>query len=103
MQRNEKRDGELLFRQKQTTKINFLDPETTEWGGGSSTRRGGGRRVLALPPKFVFLWVWRGGTWDIPGILPGCPGPVGMFKKFVQDVRVHFSFPIIANYCSGLG
>ena len=24
------------------------------------------------------------GSWDVPGIWPGCPGPVGVFKKFVQ-------------------
>ena len=23
-------------------------------------------------------------TWDVPGILPGHPGPLGVFKKFVQ-------------------
>ena len=22
--------------------------------------------------------------WDVPGILSGCPGPLGVFKKFVQ-------------------
>ena len=33
--------------------------------------------------------------WDVPGILPGCPGPLGVFKRFVQKkVRAHFSFPI---------
>ena len=26
----------------------------------------------------------QGGIWDVLGILPGCPGPLGMFKKFVQ-------------------
>ena len=23
------------------------------------------------------------GTWDVPGILPGCPGPLGVFQKLV--------------------
>ena len=39
--------------------------------------------------------------WDVPGILPGCPGPLGVFKKFVQKnfVRIFrslFSFEIIS-------
>ena len=43
-----------------------------------------------LPSKVCLPWVSRGGIWDVPGILPGCPGPVGVFKKFVlkKFVRV---------------
>ena len=40
----------------------------------------------SCPPSIVCLpWVWKGGTWDVPGILPGCPRPLGVFKKFVQN------------------
>ena len=52
-------------------------------GWGSSTRRSGGLKVRVLPRKFVFLG-FRRGIWDVPGILPGCLGPVGVLKTFVQ-------------------
>ena len=46
------------------------------------------------PSKVCFPWVWKGGTWDILGILPGCPGLLGLFKKLVQKTNSkHFSFP----------
>ena len=39
----------------------------------------------SCPPSKVCLpWVLERGIWDVPGILPGCPGPLGVFKKFVQ-------------------
>ena len=67
-----------------------------EWG--SSTRRGGGRTVRCPLSKVCVPWVSKRGIWDVPGILPGCPGPLGVFKKFVQkDVRAHFSFPKLVN------
>ena len=57
-------------------------------GWGSSTRRGGGQKVRALPQKVCFPWVSKEGIWDVPGILPGRPGPLGVFKKFVQKKLV---------------
>ena len=36
--------------------------------------------------------VGKGGTWDVPGILAGCPGPLCVFKKFVQKKFVHIFF-----------
>ena len=39
----------------------------------------------SCPPSKVCLpWVSKRGIWDVPRILPGCPGPLGVFKKFVQ-------------------
>ena len=49
-------------------------------GWGSSSRRGISQELRALPRKFVFLGFRR----EESGILPGCPGPLGVFKKFVQ-------------------
>ena len=71
-------------------------------GWGSFTRRGGGRKFLPLPclesSSSLGFWVSKRGIWDVPGILPGCPGPLGVFKKLVQKkVRAHFSFPIKVN------
>ena len=67
-------------------------------GWGSSTRRGGGRKVRALLRKVCLPCVSKRGMWDVPGILPGCPGPLGVFKKLVQKkVRAHFSLPSSGN------
>ena len=65
-------------------------------GWGSFTHRGGGRKVRALPRKFVFLG-FRTGIWDVPGILLGCPGPLGVFKKFVQKKFVRISRSLIIS------
>ena len=39
----------------------------------------------SCPPSKVCLpWVSKRGIGDVPGIWPGCPGLLGVFKKFVQ-------------------
>ena len=49
-----------------------------EWGGGLP-RKG------VVAEKFVpSLESLSSLGWDVPGILPGCPGPLGAFKKFMQ-------------------
>ena len=35
------------------------------------------------PSKVCLPWVSRRGIRDVPGILPGCPGPLQVFQKFV--------------------
>ena len=43
--------------------------------------------------KVSLPWVSRRGIWDVPGILPGCPEPLGKFKKLAQKkVRAHLLF-----------
>ena len=60
-------------------------------GWRSSTRRGGGRKFRARPSKVCLPWARKGGAWDVPGNLPGCPGPWGCSKvcakKFVRIIR----------------
>ena len=35
----------------------------------------------SFPPSKVCLpWVLKGGAWDVPGVLPGYPGALGVFK-----------------------
>ena len=46
--------------------------------------KGWGSKTSCPPSKVCLPWVSKRGIWDIPGILPGCPGPLGVFKKFVQ-------------------
>ena len=51
------------------------------WGSSSQS---------SSPPSKVRLpWVSKRGIWDVPGIVPGCPGPLGAFKKFMQKKFVH--------------
>ena len=52
--------------------------------------------------------------WDVPGILTGCPGPLGVFKTFVQkkfvrifrslieQLRIQNLAPAILCYFSGI-
>ena len=88
----------LCFSQarKKSTKINFLGPRDRPVGWVASTPRGGGRKFRALPSKVCLPWVSKTGIWDVPGILPGCPGPMGCSKslckkKFVRIFRSLFS------------
>ena len=48
------------------------------------------------PSKVYLLCVSKRGIWDVPGILPGCPGPLRVFQKVCAErVCAHFSFPKI--------
>ena len=52
----------------------------------------------SCPPSKVCLpWVWEGGTWDVPGILAGYPGPLGVFKKSAQKKFVRIFRSLIVN------
>ena len=79
-------------------------------GSGSSTRRGGGPKSSCSPSKVCLPWVSRRGIWDVPGIWPGCPGPLGVLKKLVQKkfVRIFRSRHLghlsgASNFFGGLG
>ena len=55
------------------------------FGGVGVFQVNGWGPISSCPPSKVCLpWVSKGGIWDVPGILLGCPGPLGVFKKFVQ-------------------
>ena len=64
-------------------------------GWGSSTRRGGGQKLRA-PPRSLSSLVSKRGIWDVLAILPGSPGPLGVFKKFVlkKFVRIFRSLTL---------
>ena len=48
----------------------------------------------SCPPSKVCLpWVSKRGIRDVPGILPGCPGPLRVFKKLVQKSLCAFFVP----------
>ena len=67
---------------KKSTKIDFLGPETARWGGGLP-RTGVVAENFVPALESLSSLGFEGGIWDVPGILPGCPGPLGIFKKFV--------------------
>ena len=78
--------------EKKSTKINFRGPEIAGWGGGLPCEGVVWSKSSCPPSKVCFPLVSREGTWDVPGIFRGCPGPLG--KKFVQNKIAHFVFPI---------
>ena len=53
-------------------------------GVGVFHGKGWWSKTSCSPSKLCLPWVSKRGIWDVPGILPGCPGPLGVFKKFVQ-------------------
>ena len=77
--------------QKKSTKINFSGLETSRWGGGLP-REGvvADKFVPSLESLSSLGFEERRGIWDVPGILPGCPAPLGVFKKFVQKKKLSF-------------
>ena len=40
-------------------------------------------KTSCCPAKVCLPWVSKRGIWDVPGTLPGCPGPLEFFKKLV--------------------
>ena len=81
---------------EKSTKINSLGPETARWGG-NLPREGVVAEKLAPSLKVCLPWVSKRGIWDIPGILPGCPGPLGVFKKFVQKKFVRIFRSLVTS------
>ena len=43
--------------------------------------KGWGSKTSRPPSKVCLPWVSKRGIWDIPKILPGCPGPLGVVQK----------------------
>ena len=76
-------EGDTSQARTTTTKINFLGPETCRWGGGLP-REGVVVEKFVLSLEVCLPWVSKRRTWDVPGILPGCPGPLGVFKRYTQ-------------------
>ena len=78
---------------KKSTKIDFSAPETAGWDRGLPCEEVGAEKFVASLES-LFFWVSRKGTWDVPGILPGCPRALGVFKKFMQEKFVLIFRPL---------
>ena len=71
-----------LSDKRKSTKINFLVPRLLV--GGVPRKEIGVKRLVPSLESLFSLGFKERENWDVPGILPGCPGPLGRFKKFVQ-------------------
>ena len=56
--------------------------------GWGSSMEGVVAESSCSPSTVCLPWVSERGIWDVPGILRGCPGPLGVFKKVVQKKSV---------------
>ena len=63
---------------------NFLGQKTARWGGGLPREGVVVEKFVPSPESLSSLGFAKGGTWDVLGILLGCPGPLEVFEKFVQ-------------------
>ena len=77
---------------KKSTKINFLGPETAQWGGGLP-REGVVAKKFVPSLESLSSLGFEERNLGCPGFLPGCPGPLGVFKKFVQKSSCSFLAP----------
>ena len=69
-------------------------------GVGVFHAKGWWPKTSCPPSKLCLPWVSKRGIRDVPGILPGCPGPLAVFKKFVQKNFVCF-FPALSESVCG--
>ena len=69
---------------KKRTKINFWVRRPPD-GVGVFHAKGWWSESSCPPSKVCLPWVWKGGTWGIPGILLGRPGPLQVFEKFAPQ------------------
>ena len=58
-------------------------------GWGVFHAKGWWPKTSRPPSKLCLPWVSKRGIRDVPGILPGCPGALAVFRKFVQKNFVH--------------
>ena len=74
---------------KKSTKINFRP----SGGVGFLLAKGWWPKSSCSPSKVCLPWV----IWDVPKIRPGCPGPLGVFKKFVLTKFVRIFRPLFSR------
>ena len=75
--------GSSISGKKQSTRINFLGPETAR-SGRVLPREGVAAEKLVPSLEGLSAVGVEERNLGCPGNLPGCLGPLGLFKKFVQ-------------------
>ena len=89
-----------MFRQeKRAQRLSFW-VRRPPGGVGVFHAKGWWPKTSCPPSKLCFPWVSKRGIRDVPGILPGCPGPLAVFKKFVQKnfVRIFRSLNVYVPF-----
>ena len=84
------------FRQEKEHKDQLFGSGDRPGGVGVFHAKGWWPETSCSPSKVCLPWVSKRGIWDVPGILPGCPGILGVFKKFVlkKFVRIFRSLKL---------
>ena len=93
-----------LFRQENRAQRLTIWVRRPPGGVGVFHAKGWWSKSSCPPLKVCLPWVWKWGTWDVPGILPGCPGALRVFENSLQErfVRI-FCFPIFLRKSKGEG
>ena len=85
-------------KEKKAQRLTFLGPETAaRWGGGLPREGVVAEKFMPALESLSSLRFEGKNIWDVPGFLPGCPGPLAVFKKFVQKSSCPFSGPCVWN------
>ena len=71
-------------------------------GVGVFHAKGWWPKTSCPPSKLRLPWVSKRGIRDVLGILPGCPGPLAVFKKFVQKTSCAFFVPYLSLAIYGM-
>ena len=88
-------------KKRKSTKINFRGSGDCQ-GGGGLPREGAGVEKFVPSLESLFSLGFEGGNLGRPENLPGRPGPLGVFKKFVQKKLV-FIYRSLNAGVRGLG
>ena len=72
-----------LQARKKSTRLTFR-VRRPHGGVGVFHAKGWWPKTSCPPSKVCLPWVSKRGIWDVPGFLPGCPGPLAVSKKFAQ-------------------
>ena len=87
---------EILRQEKRAQRLSFW-VRRPPGGVGVFHAKGRWPKTSCPPSKLCLPWVSKRGIRDVPGILPGCPGPLAVFKKFVQKNFVLIFRPLNPN------
>ena len=70
-------------------------------GVGVLHAKGWWPKTSCSPSKVCLPWDSKRGIWDVPGVLPGCPGPLGVFQSLCLKSSCAFFGPqIFQKYLS---
>ena len=87
--------GAFLIRQeKRAQRLSFW-VRRPPGGVGVFHTKGWWPKTSCPPSKLCLPWVSKRGIRDVPGILPGCPGPLAVFKSLCKKTSCAFFVPYL--------